>query len=133
MDVERGHMVKMCKSVEKGALHGTARPNASTSWKETPWWRKSHHHTGYVGSSQVCSTESNPCESASEEPSVASELFAMTKGSPESAIIVEPKVNGVPLPIELCLHVSHFRKGVERNRARVGTGQVCYLPEDLHR
>ena len=46
--------------------------------------------------------ESNPYdESASEEPSVTSELFAVKKGSPESAIIVEPKANGVILPMEL--------------------------------
>ena len=32
-----------------------------------------------------------------------------------------------------CPCVSHFRKDVEGNLARVGTGQVCHPPEDLHR
>ena len=101
VDVEKEVTVRMCKSVEKGAFHGTARPNAPLHGKKPPGGGRSHHRTGYVGSSQECSTESNPYESASEKPSVTSELFAVKKGSPESAIIVEPKVNGVILPMEL--------------------------------
>ena len=85
----------------KGAFHGTATPNASLHGKRPPGGGRSRHRTGYVGSSQESSTESNICESASEEPSVTSELFAVKKGSPESAIIVEAKVNGVTLPIQL--------------------------------
>ena len=64
------------------------------------------------------------------QASTVSELFAVKKGSLESAIIVEPKINGVTLPMDLDtgpdIRVSYFRKGVEGNFARVGTGQVCY-------
>ena len=98
---KRTHIVRMCKSVKKGAFHGTARPSAPLHGKRPPGGGRSHHRTGYVGSSQECSTESNPYESASEELSVTSGLFAVKKGSPESAIIVEPEVNGVILPMEL--------------------------------
>ena len=59
---KRGHIVRMCKSVEKGAFHGTARPSAPLHGKRPPGGGRSHHRTGYVGSSQECSTESNPYE-----------------------------------------------------------------------
>ena len=75
-------------------MRDTGAPISSSMGKVTPWWREITSPYWICGQLTRALHRIQPVSLLVEEPSVTSELFAVKRGSPESAIIVEPKVNG---------------------------------------
>ena len=94
---KKGHIAKVCRHRgEKGAFHGTARPNATQSQLHTSG--RKPNQTSYVEQES-----SNEFPLAKVPELETGGLFAVcnTKRNPDSAIILEPVVNGVTLRMEL--------------------------------
>jgi hypothetical protein len=99
---KKGHLAKVCRTAEKGAFHGTPRPNAP---KNKPrFGKKQSQRTSYVECDPNTSDEgpqdTTELESVSEG---AGDLFTVYKseGGPDSPIVLRPVVNGVTLQMEL--------------------------------
>ena len=89
----------MCKAKdsEKGTLKGsTPRPRLFVSGQPA---RQAGHHAGYVEQDSMNELTDNP-NGASDDSDQDYQLFTV-RGTPEVAIILEPEVNGVTLPMEL--------------------------------
>lgn len=95
---KKGHVAKVCvvSNGDIGALHGTSRPNASYNKR----FRKTGHNASYVDYDSGDQVDESEDVSALEYNVLDSEsLFTISE--PDSAILLEPVVNGVALQMEL--------------------------------
>ena len=98
---KKGHLAKVCRTGEKGAFHGTPRPNAPRNHK---YGKKQSHRTSYVECD--LSDTDEEAHNATELESVSEsmgDLFTVYKseGALDSPIVLKPVVNGVTLKMEL--------------------------------
>ena len=100
----KGHIAKVCKSADKSGPQETQKPNATKS-RSFPKRRQAGHRAGYVELSDSCVV---PDDADILED--CRDLFAITggEGTPEAAIMLEPEVDGVILPMELDTGASVF-------------------------